>query len=369
MIFHVLSVPMYPTRKEITLCAFVQKVFNFCEQMTKKGHTVYHYGHPDSSVTCTQHFDCVTRETYDSDYGQQTWKEFHDQSINSATHIEFNRIAGELISEKKKSEEEFVLSFWGMGNQGATGPNSDLIVVEPSIGYDSFYAPNRVFETYTHMHRMLGEKNIMVPNWTDHVVPPGFNKDDFEFKKEKGDYLLFLGRMIDLKGIKIAQEVSKITGTPIKFVGPQNLNNTLVEDNPLAEYIHTVSVEERKILLSNAKALIAPTCYMEPCGWVMIEAFFSGTPVISTDWGGFCEYNKQGLTGIRCKNLNEFAHSIKVVEGLDKQEIRDYAVNNFTFETQMAAFENYFKMLLDIKRNGLMGSISENCTFTSPVIF
>ena len=368
MVFHVLSVPLYPTLKEITLSAFVQKVYNFCECMTERGHTVYHYGHPDSDVKCTKHFDCISRETYNADYGQQTWKEFHNQDINSPTHLEFNRIAGQLISENKKSEEELVLSFWGIGNKGATDPNSDLIIVEPSIGYNSFYAPNRVFETYTHMHRMLGTKNIMVANWTDHVVPPGFNEKDFEFKKEKDDYLLYLGRMVDDKGIKIAQEISKITGTPIKFVGPQNLPNTMPKDNPLAEYIHTVSFEERKPLLSNAKALIAPTVCTEACGWAMIEAFFSGTPVISTDRGGFCDYNRQGLTGVRCRNLNEFVHSIKVVEKLDNQKIRDYAVNNFTLEIQMEAYENYFKMLLDIKKNGPIGSIKEECAFTSPVI-
>ena len=97
MIFHVLSVPIYPTRKEITLCAFTQKVYKFCTEMTKRGHTVFHYGHPDSDVSCTKHFDVVSRETYNKVYGKQSWKEFHDQNVDNKVHEEFNKNASELI--------------------------------------------------------------------------------------------------------------------------------------------------------------------------------------------------------------------------------------------------------------------------------
>ena len=55
MIFHCLSVPYSPTRKDISLCAFIQKVYKFCDEMTKRGHTVYHYGHEESIVNCTEH--------------------------------------------------------------------------------------------------------------------------------------------------------------------------------------------------------------------------------------------------------------------------------------------------------------------------
>ncbi len=55
MIFHCLSVPYAPTKKEMSLCAFVQKVYKFCDEMTKRGHTVYHYGHENSKVNCTEH--------------------------------------------------------------------------------------------------------------------------------------------------------------------------------------------------------------------------------------------------------------------------------------------------------------------------
>ena len=53
MVFHCLSVPYSPTRKDVSLCAFVQKGYKFCDEMTKRGRTVYHYGHENSIVNCT----------------------------------------------------------------------------------------------------------------------------------------------------------------------------------------------------------------------------------------------------------------------------------------------------------------------------
>ena len=149
--------------------------------------------------------------------------------------------------------------------------------------------------------------------------------------------------MTDNKGIDIAQNLSKASSTPIKFVGPQNLKNTLKRDNSLAEYIHTVSNEERKELLANAKALVMPSLYTEPCGWSMLEAFISGTPVLSTDWGGLAEYNIQGKTGFRCRSLNEFYHALNIIETINPKECRLYAEENFTIDLVAKMYENYFE--------------------------
>ena len=168
--------------------------------------------------------------------------------------------------------------------------------------------------------------------------------------------------MIDTKGITIAQNLSKAFSIPIKFVGPQNLKNQLKKDNPLAEYIHTVNDNERKELLANAKALIMPSLYAEPCGWSMIEAFISGTPVLSTDWGGLAEYNIHGQTGFRCRSLNEFYHALGVIDNIKPHFCRKYAEENFTIDLVSRMYENYFTHLMHVKEFGL-GAIFEKCNF------
>ena len=201
-----------------------------------------------------------------------------------------------------------------------------------------------------------------MPSFTDHVIPPGFYLEDFQYSDQKDNYLLFLGRMIDAKGLHIAESLSKLSGIPIKFVGPQTLKNTLSKDNPLAEYIHTVGLKERQQLLSKAKALIMPSLYAEPCGWAMIEAFASGTPVLSTDWGGLGEYNIHGKTGFSCHSLNEFYHALHLVETIDPAYCRQYAQKNFNIDLIMKMYENYFEHIMDYNQHE-KGIVKETCHF------
>jgi len=342
MVFHVLSIPMYPTRKEITLFAFVQKVYKFCKEMTERGHTVYHYGHPDSDVPCTKHFDVIDEETYSKEYGHTSWKEFHDQHTTNETHKQFNNNSAKIINEIA-SHTDFVLAFWGFGHKPCCDQLKKGVIVEASIGYDSYFTKNRVFESYAQLHRIIGTKEN--PSFSDVIIPPGFESDDFVFSQEKDDYLLYLGRMVDSKGISLAQQIAKATQTKIKFVGPQNQKNSLDKKCKYSEFIHTVSYEERAELLSKAKALLMPSLYAEPCGWTMIEAFFSGTPVISTDWGGMSEYNLHGVTGYRCRSASEFYFAVQLSEQINKKFCRKYAEQVFNLKSVCDKYENYFNLL------------------------
>lgn len=359
MVFHVLSIPSYPTRKEITISPFVQKVYKFCKHMTQRGHAVYHYGHPDSEVECTQHFDVISKETYEKDYGHQTWKEFNSEYVDNDTHKEFNENTPRIINEVSRGEKDMILTFWGFGHQKAAEKVKQGLIVEPSIGYESFFAPNRVFISYTHMHTTLQKYGEKCPRWTDQVIPPAFDKDDFIFDDKKEDYLIYLGRMVDSKGVVIAQKLAQVLKMKIKFVGPQNMENSLDKNCKYSEFIHTVSFEERAKLLSKAKAMLMPSLYSEPCGWTMIEAMLCGTPVISTDWGGMAEYNLHGVTGFRCKSVNEFYHAVLLSDKINPHTARQYAIQHFDPQIVYKYYENYFEHLI-LGQN----TVYDNCNFT-----
>ena len=42
---------------------------------------------------------------------------------------------------------------------------------------------NRVFESYAQLHRIIGTKSN--PSFTDVIIPPGFEPDDFIFSEKK----------------------------------------------------------------------------------------------------------------------------------------------------------------------------------------
>ena len=116
MIFHVLSIPVHPTSKVITICAFTQKVYKFCSEMFRRGHTVYHYGHPDSSVPCTEHINVISRSTYEDHYKGQKWQDVLHPNIQNKLHEEFNVNAARDALNRRHDKIDLVLAFWGVGH-------------------------------------------------------------------------------------------------------------------------------------------------------------------------------------------------------------------------------------------------------------
>ena len=348
MIFHCLSVPYTPTRKEISLCAFTQKVYKFCEEMTKRGHTVYHYGHENSKVNCTEHItvtnDDVLKESYED---LNKWKtEGFNQSVKTKAVKIFNDNCIQELNKRIKSENEFILCWFGYAHEQCVKHfNDKAIIVEPSIGYDSMFARIKIFETYAQMHKMHGVAKSNIQFHEEFVAYPGFYEKDFLYKKEKSNVALFLGRMIELKGAKAAYDMCNTVGQEIYFAGPNILG---LKDTKYCKMIGFVEPEERKKLLSEAKFLLAPSFFVEPCNWAVIEAQFSGTPTITTDFGGFTETVKQGYTGFRCSTYNQFNFAIrKGYKEINPENCLRNAMHNFTVEIQCNQYEMIFKSLIN----------------------
>lgn len=99
--------------------------------------------------------------------------------------------------------------------------------------------------------------------------------------------------------------------------------------------------------MSKAKALFLPTLYLEPFGYVVLEANLSGTPVITTDFGAFPETVKHGVSGFRCRTFKEFCEAAKNVENLKPSECRDWA-SNFTLDKIAPMYKRYFTQILDL---------------------
>jgi len=346
MVFHCLSVPYSATKKEISLCAFTQKVYKFCEEMTKRGHTVYHYGHEDSQVKCTEHITVTNDEILKKSYKDlNKWKTSgFNQSVETEAVKIFNDNCIKELNNKIKSPNEFILCWFGFAHDQCTKHFANkAIVVEPSIGYDSMFAQIKIFETYAQMHKMHGRLKTQIEFNNEFVVYPGFKKEDFLFKKDKSNVALFLGRILEPKGAKAAYDMCNSIGQEIYFAGPNILG---LKDSKYCKMLGFIGPDERKKLLSEAKFLLAPSLFIEPCNWTVIEAQFSGTPTITTNFGGFTETVNQGNTGFRCSTYEEFKFSIqKGYKQINPENCLKHAVHNFTIEKQCNQYESIFKSL------------------------
>ena len=354
MRFHVLPVPhTITTKEEFVACAYTQKVYKFCEMMTQRGHTVFHYGHVDSCVPCTEHVAVITRETYNKVYGTDAHRtKLFSYDLHDEVHNEFYTNATIEIL-KRKQFGDFVLAFWGWGNKpvcDAVNVDGDVIIVEPGIGYCESFAGYRIYESYSLLHCSLGLDCVRTAEcipWYHTVIPNYFDPRDFEFNKNKKDYFLCLGRIGKAKGVDMAIQITEKIGARLIIAGQGGPGDVgLAEWPPHVEYVGYALPEKRKELMKNAKGLFILSTYIEPFGGAMIEAFFCGTPVISTDIGSFVENNLHGITGYRCRTFGQMVWAAQNIHRIDPQACQNWA-QNFTLDRISPMYEEYFQSVYD----------------------
>jgi glycosyltransferase involved in cell wall biosynthesis len=71
----------------------------------------------------------------------------------------------------------------------------------------------------------------------------------------------------------------------------------------------------------------------------------SGTPVITTDWGGFVDTNVHGVTGFRCKDFASFVDAMNRIDEIQPQACRDWAMTHFSETVVHDQFDQYFEKI------------------------
>ena len=355
MKLHVLAIPHTVTSKEYLSCAFTQKVLKFCEMMSPF-YEIIHYGHEDSEVKCSEHVTLTNNQTLLDAYGTYDWKkDFFKHNTNEHAHSVFYH-KGKQELEKRVNEGDAILCFWGYGHRPLTEPfGQKCFIIEPGIGYDSggVFAPYKVFESYAVMHAIYGDLKKVHPAWYDAVIPNYFDVNDFEFCEEKEDYILYLGRIAEIKGLHIAIDAAQRTNSQLLIAGQGDLKDLGYNEIPKnVVYVGYADLLKRKKLMSKAKALILPTYYIEPFGGVTIEAMLSGTPIITSDWGCFAENNLHGKTGYRCRNMDHFVWAINNINKISPKDCRFWAEENFSLKKVSTMYKEYFSSIEDLKQGG-----------------
>ena len=153
--------------------------------------------------------------------------------------------------------------------------------------------------------------------------------------------------MIPGKGVDTAIELANYTNTKLIIAGPE-YDDTYhkYHNNSNLEFTGFVNAETRKLLMSDARAIIGPTKFLEPFGNMVIEGYFSGTPAITPDWGGFVDTVQNGVTGFRCRSFKEYVHALENINSIDNEVCYRYAMNNYTDEVVHKKFDMYIKNLI-----------------------
>jgi len=165
------------------------------------------------------------------------------------------------------------------------------------------------------------------------TVLHGIDTDSFLFNDKPDDYLLFLGRFTDGKGVLQAIEIAKRVG--MKMILAAAADDYYREKvAPLVDgrsilYYGEASFDEKVKLYGGARALVYPIQSREPFGLVLAEAMACGTPVAALDKGAVREVVDDGVTGVIYENLEQMANELPRVFDLDRRRVRERAVARF----------------------------------------
>jgi glycosyltransferase involved in cell wall biosynthesis len=337
--FHLVAMPHTQVTRAFAVDAFTEKVRRFSTMMHDLGHEVFLYAGEESEARSTEHIVCISEEERliavgDSHYINAS---YDPQSIHWRT---FNENAIQAIRDRIEPRD-FICLTSGLAHKAIYDAFPNHIAVEYAVGYPGSFAKHRVFESYSWMHSIYsGYQNPGDVNgeFFDDVIPGFLEVDMFPFREHPSDYFLYIGRVTERKGVRIASEVCERLGKRLIIAGPGN-------PPPYGEYVGSVDTSERAELMGGAIAVFAPTLYIEPFGYVVIESQMCGTPTITTDWGAFVETNVIGKTGYRCRSFKEFLEAASTVATLDRRSIREHALANYSIDAIGPRYEEYFSRL------------------------
>ena len=144
--------------------------------------------------------------------------------------------------------------------------------------------------------------------------------------KGQGNYALYVGTIVPMKGIQIAAEACKNLGmNKLKVYGPirdQEYYNTFKDD---VEYCGLLGSEGRDKVFGDAIVFVHPVqcCDCDPLA--PKEAMLRGTSVIATRVGGLIESIEEGVSGYFASSVKKFEEQIikAKILNINRQKVRD----------------------------------------------
>lgn len=185
------------------------------------------------------------------------------------------------------------------------------------------------------------------------TIHHGIPIDDFPFKSNGGDELLFFGRIHPDKGAAEAIQVARSSGRGLHMYGiVQDSEYHKTEVEPANDGLHmtyhgAVGGTQRLNALGNARALLHLINFDEPFGLSVIEAMACGTPVIATRRGSMPELIDHGVTGFLVDSLEEANQAIERIDEIDRRNVRRAVAERFTIDRMAEAYLTLYHRILE----------------------
>jgi len=188
--------------------------------------------------------------------------------------------------------------------------------------------------------------------------------------KPKGQYLAYLGRIIEPKGVHLAIAAVKAYNAAhpdqtytLKIAGKhyaghrkdsywaEQIEPRIGGDIEYVGFINTAAAKQD--FLGNAAALLVPSTFEEPFGMVSIEALACGTPVVALDSGANSEVVKSGQTGLivpksddPAQTVTALSEALAQIGNIDRQVCRADFEARFTLGRMTQGYLTTYERLM-----------------------
>ena len=182
------------------------------------------------------------------------------------------------------------------------------------------------------------------------TVLHGIDTHSFAFREVPEDYLLFLGRFTEGKGVLQAIEVARRSGMRLILAAaadPYYRDNVAPHvDGTQIIYYGEADHGAKVKLYGGARALLYPIQAREPFGLVLAEAMACGTPVAALDRGAVKEIVDEGVTGIVFNDLEDMTTGLQRVFDLDRHRVHDHAVKRFGADRMVEEYVDVYRRVV-----------------------
>jgi glycosyltransferase involved in cell wall biosynthesis len=165
--------------------------------------------------------------------------------------------------------------------------------------------------------------------------------------------LVYLGKVVRMKGVHIAIAVARRSGRRLVIAGNTvdagaDRQYFLEEIQPAIDgdriqFVGPVDDAQKNQLLGRAAALLFPTMYEEPFGIVMAEAMACGTPVIGPTAGALPEVIRHGVNGFLCDTVEQGAAAVERLHVIDRAAVRRDCEARFDAPVIVSQYEALYR--------------------------
>lgn len=358
---HLLGIPHTIVNADYSHCAFTMKTRTLAWMLHDLGYHVIFYGNADSQVQATEYVRLMERDEFDMLTAQ--WRTNDGTQLiggwantNSPVYRQFNFYLRAELMDRLAPGDVICLPFGSAHTAAYEGlplVESNVVgLIETGIGYPNPCTLTRVYESEAWRHWIMGNEHREGMTYDtprlEWVVPNAYDPLDWPDASlgtsVERSTVVYLGRLVENKGLDIVPRLARAR-SDLTFVlcGQGDPGPWMTERNIV--YRHPLTGQARASYLSRARVAISPSRYVEPFCGAAVEAMLCGTPVLTSDFGAFTETVIEGVTGYRCRSLDNWLDGLDAVTNLHRLTVRLSALNRFSIHTVKHLYARVFSEL------------------------